>query len=136
MKFWKNLWILPKKWEFPPNLRQHKIGMPVSFRTDDELVSLDHGTPVSEEAILHMLGILLSEKQIAQVTDPNTCRMWILHLSGQSKISISDSMYSEIGTDYLCHAGAFFLDSCDSNVGLPSEMIWKEITTLKRGLVL
>ena len=47
-----------------------KIGMPVSFRTDDELVPLDHGTPVSEEAILHMLGILLSEKQIAQVTDP------------------------------------------------------------------
>ena len=46
-----------------------KIGMPISFRTDDELIAIDKGTPVSEEAMLHMLGILLSEKQIALVTD-------------------------------------------------------------------
>ena len=48
-----------------------KIGMPVSFRTDDELVPVEKGTPVSEEAILHMLSILLSDKQISQVTDPD-----------------------------------------------------------------
>ena len=48
-----------------------KIGMPISFRTDDELIAVDRGTPVNEEAILHMLSILLNEKQIAQVTDPD-----------------------------------------------------------------
>ena len=37
-----------------------KIGMPVSFRTDDELVPIEKGTPVSEEAMMHMLSILLS----------------------------------------------------------------------------
>ena len=42
-----------------------KIVMPISFRTDDELVAVENGTPVSEEAMLHMLSILLSEKQIA-----------------------------------------------------------------------
>ena len=37
-----------------------KIGMPVSFRTDDELIPVEKGTPVNEESMRHMLGCLLA----------------------------------------------------------------------------
>ena len=61
-----------------------KIGLPVSFRTDDELIPIAKGTPVTEEGMLHMLKILLSEKQLAQITDPMIPRMWTPRLNGRS----------------------------------------------------
>ena len=114
-----------------------KIGMPISFRTDDELIAVDRGTPVNEEALLHMLSILLNEKQIAQVTDPDqpqdvdTAFEW-----AEQGVNFRLNVFRDRdGLAYVMRVLSSSIPSIEE-VGLPSEMIWKEITKLKRGLVL
>ena len=114
-----------------------KIGLPLSFRTDDELIPIAKGTPISEEAMLHMLKILLSEKQLAQITDPDspmdvdTAYEWLEH-----GINFRLNVFRD--RDGLAYVMRVLSSSIPliQDVGLPSEMIWKEITALKRGLVL
>ena len=114
-----------------------KVGLPVSFRTDDELIPIPKGTPVTEDAILHMLKILLSEKQLAQVTDlddpmdVDTAFEWLEH-----GINFRLNVFRD--RDGLAYVMRVLSSSIPAiqEVGLPSEMIWKEITALKRGLVL
>ena len=114
-----------------------KIGMPISFRTDDELIPVEKGTPVNEESMLHMLGILLSEKQIAQVADPekpedvDTAFEW-----EEQGVNFRLNVFRD--RDGLAYVMRVLSSSIPAiqDVGLPSEMIWQDITQLKRGLVL
>jgi len=114
-----------------------KIGLPVSFRTDDELIPIAKGTPITEEAMLHMLKILLSEKQLAQITDPDapmdvdTAYEWLEH-----GVNFRLNVFRD--RDGLAYVMRVLSSSIPliQDVGLPSETIWKDITALKRGLVL
>ena len=123
-----------KEWQFSPDFGLYvKIGMPVSFRTDDELVPVEKGTPVSEEAILHMLSILLSDKQISQVTDPDqpkdvdTAFEW-----EEQGINFRLNVFRDRdGLAFVMRVLSSTIPSIE-NVGLPSETIWKDITSLKR----
>lgn len=114
-----------------------KIGLPVSFRTDDELIPIAKGTPITEEAMIHMLKILLSEKQLAQITDPDdpkdvdTAFEWLEH-----GVNFRLNVFRDRdGLAYVMRVLSSSIPRIEE-VGLPSEMIWKEITALKRGLVL
>ena len=114
-----------------------KIGLPVSFRTDDELIPIAKGTPITEEGMLHMLKILLSEKQLAQITDPDdpkdvdTAFEWVEH-----GVNFRLNVFRDRdGLAYVMRVLSSSIPKIEE-VGLPSEMIWKEITALKRGLVL
>jgi twitching motility protein PilT len=114
-----------------------KIGLPVSFRTDDELIPIAKGTPITEEGMLHMLKILLSEKQLAQITDPDdpkdvdTAFEWQEH-----GVNFRLNVFRDRdGLAYVMRVLSSSIPKIEE-VGLPSEMIWKEITALKRGLVL
>jgi len=114
-----------------------KIGLAISFRTDDELVPVDKGTAVSDEAMLHMLTILLSEKQLAQVSDADapqdvdTAFEWT-----EQGVNFRLNVFRD--RDGLAFVMRMLSSSIPAiqEVGLPSEAIWQEITTLKRGLVL
>ena len=114
-----------------------KIGLPVSFRTDDELIPIAKGTPITEEGMLHMLKILLSEKQLAQITAPDdpkdvdTAFEWQEH-----GVNFRLNVFRDRdGLAYVMRVLSSSIPRIEE-VGLPSEMIWKEITALKRGLVL
>jgi len=114
-----------------------KIGLAISFRTDDELLPVSKGTPVTDEAMLHMLKILLSEKQLAQVSDPDspmdvdTAFEWL-----EQGVNFRLNVFRD--RDGLAFVMRILSSTIPAiqEVGLPSEAIWQEITGLKRGLVL
>ncbi len=114
-----------------------KIGLPISFRTDDQLQPVSKGTAVNEEGMLHMLKILLSEKQLAQVSHPDepkdvdTAFEWL-----QQGVNFRLNAFRD--RDGLAFVMRILSSSIPpiQEVGLPSEAIWQEITALKRGLVL
>ena len=114
-----------------------KIGMPISFRTDDELVPVEKGTPISAEAMLHMLSILLTEKQVAQVTDPDSPQDVDTAFEWEEQgINFRLNVFRDRdGLAYVMRVLSSTIPSIE-NVGLPSEAIWQDITSLKRGLVL
>ena len=114
-----------------------KIGRPVSFRIDDDLTPMPGAGPVSDEVIRYMLGILLSERHLSIVLsedkaeDVDTAFEW-----EEQAVNFRLNIFRD--RDGL----AFVMRVLASNippiqeVGLPSEKIWQDITTLKRGLVL
>ena len=114
-----------------------KIGRPVSFRIDDDLTPMPGAGPVSDEVIRYMLGILLSDRHLSIVLsedkaeDVDTAFEW-----EEQAVNFRLNIFRD--RDGL----AFVMRVLASNippiqeVGLPSEKIWQDITTLKRGLVL
>jgi twitching motility protein PilT len=114
-----------------------KIGRPVSFRIDDDLTPMPGAGPVSDEVIRYMLGVLLSERHLSivlsedKVEDVDTAFEW-----EEQAVNFRLNIFRD--RDGL----AFVMRVLASNippiqeVGLPSEKIWQDITTLKRGLVL
>ncbi len=114
-----------------------KIGLPISFRTDDQLLPVPKGTPVTEDAMLHMLGILLSEKQLAAVTDEDdpqdvdTAFEW----SAQGINFRLNVFRDRDGLAFVMRVLSSTIPAIQE-IGLPSEAIWREISAMKRGLVL
>ena len=114
-----------------------KIGRPVSFRIDDDLTPMPGAGPVTDEVIRYMLGVLLSERHLSivlsedKVEDVDTAFEW-----EEQSVNFRLNIFRD--RDGL----AFVMRVLASNippiqeVGLPSEKIWQDITTLKRGLVL
>jgi twitching motility protein PilT len=114
-----------------------KTGRPVSFRIDDDLTPMPGAGPVSDEVIRYMLGVLLSERHLSIVLsedkaeDVDTAFEW-----EEEAVNFRLNIFRD--RDGL----AFVMRVLASNippiqeVGLPSEKIWQDITTLKRGLVL
>ncbi|MBT7649525.1 MAG: PilT/PilU family type 4a pilus ATPase [Opitutae bacterium] len=114
-----------------------KTGRPVSFRIDDDLTPMPGAAPVTDEIIRYMLGIVLSERHLS------------IALSDESAKDVDTAFeWKEQGVNFRLNIFrdrdglAFVMRVLASNippieeVGLPSEKIWQDITTLKRGLVL
>ncbi|MBP52447.1 MAG: twitching motility protein [Opitutae bacterium] len=114
-----------------------KTGRPVSFRIDDDLTPLPEGTGVSDEVIRYMLGVLLSERHLEFVLDeenPNdldTAFEW----KDQGVNFRLNVFHDRDGLAFVMRVLASNIPSIQE-VGLPSEKIWQDITSLKRGLVL
>jgi twitching motility protein PilT len=114
-----------------------KIGRPVSFRIDDDLTPLPEGAPVSEDCIRYILGILLGESHLKQVLDMDNPRdldtafEWEAH-----KVNFRLNVFKDRdGLAFVMRVLASNIPAIEE-VGLPSEKIWQDITSLKRGLVL
>ena len=114
-----------------------KRGRPISFRIDDDLTPLPEGTGVTDETIRYMLGVLLSEKHLEVVLnleepkDLDTAFEW-----ESQKINFRLNVFKDRdGLAFVMRVLASNIPSIQE-VGLPSEKIWQDISSLKRGLVL
>ena len=114
-----------------------KMGRPVSFRIDDDLTPMPGAVAVTDEVIRYMLGILLSEKHLAvalsedEVQDVDTAFEW-----EEQKVNFRLNIFRDRdGLAFVMRVLASNIPSIQE-VGLPSDKIWQDITSLKRGLVL
>jgi twitching motility protein PilT len=114
-----------------------KIGRPVSFRIDDDLTPMPGASPVTDETIRYMLGILLSERHLSialsedSAEDVDTAFEWKEH-GVNFRLNI---FRDRDGLAFVMRVLASNIPPIEE-VGLPSEKIWQDITSLKRGLVL
>ena len=114
-----------------------KTGRPVSFRIDDDLTPMPGAADVTDEIIRYMLGILLSEKHLKialsedEPKDVDTAFEWEEH-----KVNFRLNIFRDgDGLAFVMRVLASDIPSIQE-VGLPSDKIWQDITSLKRGLVL
>jgi twitching motility protein PilT len=114
-----------------------KTGRPVSFRIDDDLTPMPGASAVTEEIIRYMLGILLSERHLSialsedSAEDVDTAFEWKEH-GVNFRLNI---FRDRDGLAFVMRVLASNIPPIEE-VGLPSEKIWQDITSLKRGLVL
>ncbi len=113
-----------------------KIGRPVSFRIDDDLTPVPDGAPVTDDVIRYMLGIILSEKH-REITfsdnpeDVDTGYEWV-----DGGVNFRLNIFRDRdGLAFVMRVLSSVIPSIET-LGLPSEHIWRDITVLKRGLVL
>ncbi len=114
-----------------------KMGRPVSFRIDDDLTPMPGAVEITDEVIRYMLGILLSEKHLAvalseeNAEDVDTAFEW-----EEQKVNFRLNIFRDRdGLAFVMRVLASDIPSIQE-VGLPSDKIWQDITSLKRGLVL
>ena len=114
-----------------------KIDRPVSFRIDDDLTPMPGGVGVDDETIRYMLGVLLSEKHLAIVTnedeprDVDTAFEW-----KEQGVNFRLNVFRDRdGLAFVMRVLASNIPTIQE-VGLPSDKIWQDITALKRGLIL
>lgn len=113
-----------------------KIGRPVSFRIDDDLTPVPDGAPVTDDVIRYMLGIILSEKH-REITfsdnpeDVDTGYEWV-----DGGVNFRLNIFRDRdGLAFVMRVLSSVIPGIET-LGLPSEHIWRDITVLKRGLVL
>jgi len=114
-----------------------KIGRPVSFRIDDDLTPLPEGAPVTGDCIRYILGILLGESHLEQVLDMDNPRDLDTAFEWEAqKVNFRLNVFKDRdGLAFVMRVLASNIPAIQE-VGLPSEKIWQDITSLKRGLVL
>ncbi len=114
-----------------------KTGRPISFRIDDDLTPLPEGVGVTDEMIRHMLGVLLSETHLERVLDQENPRDLDTGFEWKAEgINFRLNVFKDRdGLAFVMRVLASDIPSIQE-VGLPSEKIWQDITSLKRGLVL
>jgi twitching motility protein PilT len=114
-----------------------KIGRPVSFRIDDDLTPMPEGVGVTDDIIRYMLGILLSEKNLAIVTDEESPRDVDTAFEWKEQgVNFRLNIFRDRdGLAFVMRVLASTIPPIQE-VGLPSEKIWQDISSLKRGLVL
>ena len=112
-----------------------KTGRPVSFRIDDDLTPIPEGSGVSDEVIRYMLGVLLSEKHLStalnedQPEDVDTAFEW-----KEKGVNFRINVFRDRdGLAFVMRVLASNIPSIQE-VGLPSEKIWQDITSLKKRL--
>ena len=114
-----------------------KVGRPVSFRIDDDLTPMPEAVGVTDEVIRYMLGIILSERNFQIVTDEEEPRdvdtgfEW----SDQGVNFRLNVFRDRDGLAFVMRVLASTIPPIQE-VGLPSEQIGQDISSLKRGLVL
>jgi len=113
-----------------------KVGRPVSFRIDDDLTPVPEGAPVSDEVIRYMLGIILSEKhrEIAFGDSPEDVDTGYEWADGGVNFRLN-IFRDRDGLAFVMRVLSSIIPDIES-LGLPSENIWRDITELKRGLIL
>ena len=114
-----------------------KVGRPVSFRIDDDLTPMPEAVGVTDEVIRYMLGIILSERNFQIVTDEEEPRdvdtgfEW-----SEQGVNFRLNVFRDRdGLAFVMRVLASTIPPIQE-VGLPSEQIWQDISSLKRGLVL
>ena len=114
-----------------------KVGRPVSFRIDDDLTPMPEAVGVTDEVIRYMLGIILSERNYQIVTDEEEPRdvdtgfEW-----SEQGVNFRLNVFRDRdGLAFVMRVLASTIPPIQE-VGLPSEQIWQDISSLKRGLVL
>ena len=114
-----------------------KVGRPVSFRIDDDLTPMPEAAGVTDEVIRYMLGIILSERNFQIVTDEEEPRdvdtgfEW-----SEQGVNFRLNVFRDRdGLAFVMRVLASTIPPIQE-VGLPSEQIWQDISSLKRGLVL
>ena len=114
-----------------------KTGRPVSFRIDDDLTPLPEGGGVTDDVIRYMLGVLLSEKHLEIVLNDDEPRDLDTAFEWEAQgINFRLNVFRDRdGLAFVMRVLASNIPSIQE-VGLPSEKIWQDITSLKRGLVL
>ena len=114
-----------------------KNGRSISFRIDDDLTPLPEGSEVSAATIEYMLGVLLSERHLELVLDKENPKDLDTAFEWQAQgINFRLNIFKDRdGLAFVMRVLASDIPSIQE-VGLPSEKIWQDITTLKRGLVL
>ena len=113
-----------------------KVGRPVSFRIDDDLTPVPEGAAVTDEVIRYMLGIILSEKhrEIAFGDSPEDVDTGYEWADGGVNFRLN-IFRDRDGLAFVMRVLSSVVPDIES-LGLPSENIWRDITELKRGLVL
>ena len=113
-----------------------KVGRPVSFRIDDDLTPVPEGAAVTDEAIRYMLGIILNEKYRESIAsdepdDIDTGYEWV-----DGGVNFRLNVFRDRdGLAFVMRVLSSIIPDIET-LGLPSEQIWRDITSLKRGLVL
>ena len=114
-----------------------KTGRPVSFRIDDDLTPMPEGVGVTDEVIRYMLGVILSDRNLQIVTDEENPRDVDTGFEWKEQgVNFRLNVFRDRdGLAFVMRVLASTIPPIQE-VGLPSEKIWQDISTLKRGLVL
>lgn len=113
-----------------------KVGRPVSFRIDDDLTPVPEGEGVTDEVIRYMLGIILNEKHRETIAsdelgDIDSGYEWV-----EGGVNFRLNVFRDRdGLAFVMRVLSSIIPDIET-LGLPSEQIWRDITSLKRGLVL
>jgi len=113
-----------------------KIGRPVSFRIDDDLTPVPEGADVTDEVIQYMLGIILNEKHRENLAsdEPSDIDSGYEWVDGGVNFRLN-VFRDRDGLAFVMRVLSSIIPDIET-LGLPSEQIWRDITSLKRGLVL
>jgi twitching motility protein PilT len=113
-----------------------KVGRPVSFRIDDDLTPVPEGEGVTDEVIRYMLGIILNEKHRATIAsdEPKDIDSGYEWKDGGVNFRLN-VFHDRDGLAFVMRVLSSIIPDIET-LGLPSEQIWRDITSLKRGLVL
>ena len=113
-----------------------KVGRPVSFRIDDDLTTVPEGADVTDEVIRYMLGIILNEKHRETLAsdEPRDIDSGYEWVDGGVNFRLN-VFRDRDGLAFVMRVLSSIIPDIET-LGLPSEQIWRDITSLKRGLVL
>ncbi|MBU62811.1 MAG: twitching motility protein [Opitutae bacterium] len=113
-----------------------KVGRPVSFRIDDDLTPVPEGADVTDEVIRYMLGIILNEKHLETLAEdePSDIDSGYEWVEGGVNFRLN-VFHDRDGLAFVMRVLSSIIPDIET-LGLPSEQIWRDITSLKRGLVL
>lgn len=113
-----------------------KVGRPVSFRIDDDLTTVPEGADVTDEVIRYMLGIILNEKHLETLAldEPSDIDSGYEWVEGGVNFRLN-VFHDRDGLAFVMRVLSSIIPDIET-LGLPSEQIWRDITSLKRGLVL
>ncbi len=113
-----------------------KVGRPVSFRIDSDLTPVPEGAPVTDEVIRYMLGVILTEKDRETMFGDNAVDVDTGYEWKEGGVNFRINVFRDRdGLAFVMRVLSAEIIPIEE-VGLPSEQIWRDITTLKRGLVL
>ncbi len=113
-----------------------KVGHPISFRIDDDLVPVNEGVAVEPQVMETFLRAILSEKHQAivfgdEIEDVDTGFEW-----RENNVNFRLNVFHDRnGLAFVMRMLSSTIPDIET-LGLPSEKMWREIVQLNRGLVL
>jgi twitching motility protein PilT len=106
------------------------------FALDDDLTTVPEGADVTDEVIRYMLGIILNEKHRETLAsdEPSDIDSGYEWVDGGVNFRLN-VFRDRDGLAFVMRVLSSIIPDIET-LGLPSEQIWRDITSLKRGLVL
>ncbi len=113
-----------------------KVGRPVSFRIDDDLVPVTGGGGVEPQAMETFLRAVLSDKHQAIVFGDDSADVDTGYEWRENNVNFRLNVFHDRdGLAFVMRMLSSDIPNIES-LGLPSEAMWREIVQLNRGLVL